>query len=80
MAAAEERAIEIDGRRYAWHAVGAGPRLILVNGYGGTGSDRIYAKDGKADTNDCGRGRDTVVTRDKADTFTSCEKVPRSAA
>lgn len=39
MAATEERSIEIDGRRYAWHAVGAGPRLILVNGYGGTGSD-----------------------------------------
>ncbi len=35
---------------------------------GGTGStpgpanDRIYAKDGKRDTIDCGRGRDTVVT------------------
>jgi pimeloyl-ACP methyl ester carboxylesterase len=39
MAAAEERAIEIDGRRYAWRSVGAGPRLILVNGYGGSGED-----------------------------------------
>jgi pimeloyl-ACP methyl ester carboxylesterase len=33
------RAIEIDGRRYAWRAVGSGPPLILVNGYGGTGAD-----------------------------------------
>ena len=32
-------AIEIDGRRYAWHASGSGPRLILVNGYAGTGED-----------------------------------------
>lgn len=37
MAAAQ--AIEIDGRRYAWRAAGAGPRLILVNGYAGTGED-----------------------------------------
>lgn len=37
--AAAARAIEIDGRRYAWRSVGAGPRLILINGYGGTGSD-----------------------------------------
>jgi pimeloyl-ACP methyl ester carboxylesterase len=33
------QAIEIDGRRYAWHSVGAGPRLLLVNGYAGTGTD-----------------------------------------
>lgn len=33
------QAIEIDGRRYAWRAAGAGPRLILVNGYAGTGAD-----------------------------------------
>ncbi len=39
MAAAEERAIEIDGRRYAWRSVGSGPRLILVNGYAGSGED-----------------------------------------
>jgi pimeloyl-ACP methyl ester carboxylesterase len=32
-------AIEIDGRRYAWHATGGGPPLILVNGYAGTGED-----------------------------------------
>jgi pimeloyl-ACP methyl ester carboxylesterase len=32
-------AIEIDARRYAWHASGSGPRLILVNGYAGTGAD-----------------------------------------
>lgn len=39
MAAVAEGAIEIDGRRYAWRAVGAGPRLILVNGYAGAGED-----------------------------------------
>ena len=39
MAAAEERAIEIDGRRYAWRAVGRGSRLILVNGYAGAAAD-----------------------------------------
>ncbi|HYC80896.1 MAG TPA: alpha/beta hydrolase [Solirubrobacterales bacterium] len=39
MAAAPGQAIEIDGRRYAWRAVGSGPRLVLVNGYGGTGAD-----------------------------------------
>ncbi|MBS1879155.1 MAG: alpha/beta hydrolase [Actinobacteria bacterium] len=33
------RAIEIEGRRYAWHTVGSGPPLILVSGYGGTGTD-----------------------------------------
>jgi 3-oxoadipate enol-lactonase len=33
------QAIEIDGRRYAWRAAGAGPRLILVNGYAGAGAD-----------------------------------------
>ncbi len=33
------QAIEIDGRRYAWHAVGSGPPLVLINGYGGTGED-----------------------------------------
>lgn len=37
--AARSEAIEIDGRRYAWRAVGAGPRLVLVNGYAGTGED-----------------------------------------
>ena len=37
--AAAAQTIGIDGRRYAWHTVGAGPPLILVNGYGGTGSD-----------------------------------------
>jgi pimeloyl-ACP methyl ester carboxylesterase len=31
--------IEIEGRRYAWHATGTGPPLILVNGYAGTGED-----------------------------------------
>ena len=33
------RAIEIDGRRYAWRAAGSGPRLVLVNGYAGTSED-----------------------------------------
>jgi pimeloyl-ACP methyl ester carboxylesterase len=34
-----DQAIVIDGRRYAWRAVGSGPRLVLVNGYGGTAAD-----------------------------------------
>jgi aminoacrylate hydrolase len=33
------QAIEINGRRYAWHTAGRGPRLVLVNGYAGTGTD-----------------------------------------
>jgi pimeloyl-ACP methyl ester carboxylesterase len=32
-------AIEIDGRRYAWRSLGSGPKLVLVNGYGGTSED-----------------------------------------
>jgi pimeloyl-ACP methyl ester carboxylesterase len=36
---AAAQAIEIDGRRYAWRAVGSGPKLVLVNGYGGTSED-----------------------------------------
>jgi pimeloyl-ACP methyl ester carboxylesterase len=32
-------AIEIDGRRYAWHVTGSGAPMILVNGYAGTSED-----------------------------------------
>ena len=39
MASDPSETIEIDGRRFAWRAVGDGPRLILVNGYGGTAAD-----------------------------------------
>jgi 3-oxoadipate enol-lactonase len=31
--------IEVEGRRLAWHAVGQGPPLLLVNGYAATGID-----------------------------------------
>lgn len=31
--------IEVEGRRLAWRAVGAGPPLLLVNGYAATGAD-----------------------------------------
>ncbi len=34
-----EWAIEVEGRRLAWRSVGAGPPLLLVNGYAATGSD-----------------------------------------
>jgi pimeloyl-ACP methyl ester carboxylesterase len=39
VAAAAEQAIEIDGRRFAWRSLGAGPRLVLDNGYGGAAVD-----------------------------------------
>lgn len=40
MAAGEATgAIEIDGRRLAWRALGAGPSLLLINGYAATGAD-----------------------------------------
>ncbi|HEX3239743.1 MAG TPA: alpha/beta fold hydrolase [Solirubrobacterales bacterium] len=32
-------AIEIGGRRLAWRALGAGPPLLLINGYAATGAD-----------------------------------------
>jgi 3-oxoadipate enol-lactonase len=32
-------AIEIDGRRLAWHSAGRGPALLLINGYASTGAD-----------------------------------------
>ena len=44
---------------------------------GGTGSDRIYARDGRADRIDCGFGRDRVVSRDRGDKLTSCERKAR---
>jgi len=31
--------VEVDGRRLAWHGLGSGPPLLLVNGYAATGSD-----------------------------------------
>ncbi len=31
--------IEIEGRRFVWHAVGQGRPLLLINGYGATGRD-----------------------------------------
>lgn len=41
MSATDERtgAIEIDGRRLGWRALGAGPPLVLVNGYAATAAD-----------------------------------------
>lgn len=39
MAAADAQTIELDGRRLAWRSVGAGPPLLLVNGYAATGGD-----------------------------------------
>lgn len=32
-------AIEIDGRRYAWRSLGAGPPLVMINGYAATSAD-----------------------------------------
>ena len=43
----------------------------------GTGTDRIFAKDGSVDHIDCGFGNDTVVSRDRRDKMTSCEKKAR---
>jgi pimeloyl-ACP methyl ester carboxylesterase len=31
--------IEVEGRRLAWHAVGEGSPLLLINGYAATGED-----------------------------------------
>jgi hypothetical protein len=45
---------------------------------GGTGDDRIYARDGRKDRIDCGFGSDTVVTRDRGDRLTSCEHEGRA--
>ncbi|HEV7770463.1 MAG TPA: alpha/beta hydrolase [Solirubrobacterales bacterium] len=35
----EAKAIEIEGRHFAHHAVGAGPQLLLINGYAATAAD-----------------------------------------
>lgn len=35
----EPEAIEVEGRRLAWHSAGSGPALLLVNGYASTGAD-----------------------------------------
>jgi pimeloyl-ACP methyl ester carboxylesterase len=34
-----KRTIELDGRRLAWRSLGAGPPLVLVNGYSATAAD-----------------------------------------
>jgi pimeloyl-ACP methyl ester carboxylesterase len=39
MGSAPAGAIEVHGRRLAWHTAGEGPRLLLVNGYAATGGD-----------------------------------------
>ena len=44
----------------------------------GAGADRNRARDGRADRIDCGFGRDTVVSRDRADRLTGCERVAPS--
>ncbi|HUA73457.1 MAG TPA: alpha/beta hydrolase [Solirubrobacteraceae bacterium] len=35
----ELRAIELEGRRFAWRSFGAGPPLVLVNGYAASSAD-----------------------------------------
>jgi len=35
----DPRSIQLDGRRYAWRSLGAGPPLLLVNGYAATSAD-----------------------------------------
>jgi pimeloyl-ACP methyl ester carboxylesterase len=39
VAAEQQRAIEIDGRRFAWRALGAGEPLLLINGYAASSAD-----------------------------------------
>jgi pimeloyl-ACP methyl ester carboxylesterase len=39
VSADEKHTIEVDGRRLAWSALGAGPPLLLINGYAATGAD-----------------------------------------
>jgi pimeloyl-ACP methyl ester carboxylesterase len=34
-----ERTIDVDGRRFAWRELGAGPPLVLVNGYAASAAD-----------------------------------------
>lgn len=33
------RALDLDGRRFAWRSIGRGPALVLVNGYAATAAD-----------------------------------------
>jgi Ca2+-binding RTX toxin-like protein len=60
--------------------LGGADRDLIIGGPGrdsieaGAGNDRISAKDGVVDVIDCGRGRDTVVSRDRQDKLTSCER------
>jgi pimeloyl-ACP methyl ester carboxylesterase len=35
----QQHTIELDGRRFAWRALGAGPPLVLVNGYAASSAD-----------------------------------------
>jgi dienelactone hydrolase len=51
-----------------------GPGLDEING--GSGKDQVKARDGEADTINCGSGKDKA-TIDKVDTVKSCEKVKR---
>jgi 3-oxoadipate enol-lactonase len=37
--AAELHTIELDGRRFAWRSLGAGPPLVLLNGYAASAAD-----------------------------------------
>jgi pimeloyl-ACP methyl ester carboxylesterase len=39
MASADSGQVEVEGRRLAWSATGAGPPLLLINGYAATGAD-----------------------------------------
>ena len=39
MGSEESGQIEVEGRRLAWRAAGAGPALLLINGYAATGAD-----------------------------------------
>jgi pimeloyl-ACP methyl ester carboxylesterase len=39
VAAEQKHAIELAGRKFAWRSLGAGPPLLLVNGYGGSSAD-----------------------------------------
>jgi pimeloyl-ACP methyl ester carboxylesterase len=39
VAAEQKHSIELAGRKFAWRTLGAGPPLLLVNGYGGSSAD-----------------------------------------
>jgi Ca2+-binding RTX toxin-like protein len=63
------RADTIDGEGGNDTITGGGSADFL---YGGPGNDTINARDGKADTIDCGPGSDRVIA-DKSDSVTNCE-------